>query len=222
MGKTEPVKEHKCSEVDEVFTHVQQDEGRTKTKRKTPRKAKRSRCMYSTGCNSSASISKNPDGNQASDPSNAVKSHGVKTKARDLEVESDCSFLDKKDVIEIVLVDVQLSVNPSPQAENTPFVSLASEAYGLTVIGYPLDVGEIRGESGAYKVFGDLVWRTSKRSPVCYVTSSPCASRKSVKDAMLPAAEKPFVKLHKNMKKPSNKSCVPVELIFSKILAAVD
>lgn len=146
----------------------------------------------------------------------------VKTKVRDLEVESDCSFLDKQDVMEIVLVDVQLSVNQSPRDENAPFVSLASEAYGVTVIGYPLDVGEIRGESGARKVFGDLVWRTSKRSPVCYVTSTPCASRKSVQEAMLPAAEKPFVKLHKNSEKASNKSCVPVELIFSKILAAVD
>ncbi|XP_047968187.1 uncharacterized protein LOC125212149 [Salvia hispanica] len=221
MGKTKPVKRHKCSEVAQVLKHVRQVERRKKTetkkKKKKSRKAKRSRCIYSTGCNSSASISKNPDGNQASDLSSAVK-----TKAGDLEVESDCSFLDKQDVMEIVLVDVQLSVNQSPRAENTPFVSLVSEAYGVTVIGYPLDVGEIRGESGTRKVFGDLVWRTSKRSPVCYVTTSPCAPRKSGQEAMLPSAEKPFVKLHKNSEKAPNKSCVPVELIFSKILAAVD
>lgn len=141
------------------------------------------------------------------------------------------SFLEDQDVMEIVLVDVHLSVNASPRAENAPFVSLTSEAYGIAVIGHPLDVGEIREESATCKLRLDqLVWRTSKRSPVCYVTSSPCASRqagKSVKDAMLPPGdrkEKSLMKLLGNSKqgeKASNKTCVPVQLIFSKILAAV-
>ncbi|KAG6397164.1 hypothetical protein SASPL_143329 [Salvia splendens] len=163
MGKTKPVKQHKCSEVAQVLKHVRLGPGKG-----------------------------------------------------DFNFRYLCIFGCK------LLGIVSTSVNPSPRAENTAFVSLASEAYGVKVIGYPLDVGEIRGDSGALKVFGDLVWRTSKRSSVCYVTSSPCASRKSVQEAMLPAAEKPFVKLHKNSEKASNKSCVPVELIFSKILAAVD
>ncbi|XP_057810343.1 uncharacterized protein LOC131024821 [Salvia miltiorrhiza] len=225
----------KMGDFDENFKHGQQDEGWEKTK--MTRKAKRSRCIYSlekpilTECDSYASNSKDPDAHHAS---SVVKSHNnhqiLNTKTRDhLDLEV-VSFLDNKDVMEMVLVDVQMSVNATPHAENapTPFVSLTSEACGIAVIGYPLDVGEVRDESVACKLFRDrgrLVWRTSKRSPVCYVTSSPC---KNTRDAMLPALlskEKSLVKLLKNSnqgKRASNKTCVPVQLILRKIVAALD
>ncbi|KAH6759845.1 hypothetical protein C2S51_016794 [Perilla frutescens var. frutescens] len=174
-------------------------------------------------------------------------------------VEATSSFLNpvntgNQHLMEIVLVDVQLTVDASPQAEDVPFVSLTSGAYGIAVIGYPIDVGEIRDgsetlllskESGPCELFGDggsrleqLVWKTSRRrrTPVCYVTSPLSASiSKNVEGSILPDGEngllrngKSVMKLVNNRKtfnqgKTSlNKTCVPVELIFSKILAAVD
>lgn len=170
-------------------------------------------------------------------------------------VEATSRFLDNQDVMDIVLVDVQLTVHASPRARNVPFVSLRSEAHGIAVLGYPLDVGEIGDGSETVLLseesgnrgsrFDRLVWRTSKRTPVCYVSSSLSASicknvqagqaSKNVEDSRLPAGEKGLLrkgksrmKLQKNRKQFNEgkaalkKTCVPVELIFSKILAAVD
>lgn len=164
----------------------------------------------------------------------------------------DPVYTDNQHVMEIVLVDVQLTVDASPRAENVPFVSLSSGAYGIAIIGYPLDVGEIRDgsetlplskESVPCKLFGDqgssfnqLVWKRSRRTPVCYVTTPlPASIAKNVEGSILPDGEngllrkeKYVLKLLKNRKQMNqrktalNKTCVPVELIFSKILAAVD
>lgn len=150
--------------------------------------------------------------------------------------------------MDIVLVDVQLTVHGSPRARNVPFVSLTSEAHGIAVLGYPLDVGEIGDgsetvllseETGARgSRFDRLVWRTSKRTPVCYVSTSLSASisknvqagqaSKNVGEEGLLRKGKSRMKLQKNRKHFNQrkaelkKTCVPVELIFSKILAAVD
>lgn len=180
-----------------------------------------------------------------------------------LEVTSSCldpMYIDQQDVMETALVDVHLTVKASHRAENVPFVCLTSESYGTAILGYPLEVGEIRDGSETWlptkeivarKLFGDkgsrfhqLVWRTSKRTPVCYVTNSLSSSipknvqagkaSKIVEDS-IPSAnengvlikEKSLMKLLKNPKQfnqgktAPNGTCVPVELIFSKILAAV-
>ncbi|KAI3453870.1 hypothetical protein Pfo_010533 [Paulownia fortunei] len=171
-----------------------------------------------------------------------------------LEVTS--SYLD----METALVDVHLTVKASYRAENVPFVCLTSKLNGKAILGYPLEIGELsdscetllpRKESVARKLFDDegsrfhqLVWRTSKRTPVCYVTNSLSSSisknvqggqaSKNVEDSIplarengLLIKEKSLTKLLKNPnqfnqgKAALSRTCVPVELIFSKILAAV-
>ncbi|KAK4422476.1 hypothetical protein Salat_1830100 [Sesamum alatum] len=178
-------------------------------------------------------------------------------------LEFSCSCLDpvhasQQDVRETALVDVNLTVKASYRAENVPFVCLTSKLNGKAILGYPLEIGELgdgsesllpRKEGGACKLFDDdgsrlhkLVWKTSKRSPVCYITNSlsssiskneqPGRASKTVEDSISPATEnglkeQSLIKLLQNPKQlierkaAPNRTCVPVELIFSKILAAV-
>lgn len=182
----------------------------------------------STGCDSSASNSEDRDGNQESVPSGGEKLKLIEElespDSDDKETRDHSSF--SSDCVDATMETVQVTVNASPGGENIPFVSLTSEAYGIAVIGYPIDVGEIRDgsdtsslpkESADCNLFSDrtsrfdkLVWRTSRRTPVCYVNVR--------REAPLTKNTKQF----NRDKTAKNKGCVPVKVIFSKILAAVD
>lgn len=198
----------------------------------------------STECDSSASNSEDRDGNQESEPSSGKKLKLTEELKSPNLNDTDRINTETRDYLGLEAEDgtleiVQLTVNASPRGENVSFVSLTSEACGIAVMGYPLDVGKIRDgsdttslskESVECNLLGDrvnrfdkLVWRTSKRTPVCYV---------NFKSSKLPPQENsPLRKetsLTKNTKQcnqektAKNKSCVPVKVIFSKILAAVD
>ncbi|KAL0371946.1 UNVERIFIED_CONTAM: hypothetical protein Scaly_0876200 [Sesamum calycinum] len=174
-----------------------------------------------------------------------------------LEFSSSCLdpvHTSQQDVRETALVDVNLTVKASYRAENVPFVCLTSKLNGKAILGYPLEIGELghasesllpRKERGACKLFHDggsklhlLVWKTSKRTPVCYITNSLSSSiSKNVQSGRASKTvegstegglkEQSLMKLLKNPKQlierkaASSRTCVPVELIFSKILAAV-
>ncbi|KAL2234622.1 UNVERIFIED_CONTAM: hypothetical protein Sindi_1194400, partial [Sesamum indicum] len=178
-----------------------------------------------------------------------------------LEFSSSCLdpvHTSQQDVRETALVDVTLTVKASYRAENVPFVCLTSKLNGKAILGYPLEIGELgdasesllpRKERGACKLFDDdgsklhlLVWKTSKRTPVCYITNSLSSSisknvqsgraSKTVEGSISPSTEDGLKdqSLRKLLKDPKqlierkaapSRTCVPVELIFSKILAAV-
>ncbi|PIN20132.1 hypothetical protein CDL12_07189 [Handroanthus impetiginosus] len=158
---------------------------------------------------------------------------------------------------ETALVDVHLTVKANCRAENVPFVSLTSKYNGKAILGYPLEIRELGDgsetlhsseESVARKLFDEegsgfhrLVWRTSKRTPVCYVTNSLSSSipknglasadveytSRPVRENYLLVNEQSFMKLVKNPKQDKlgkaavSRTCVRVELIFSKLLAAI-
>ncbi|KAL0407997.1 UNVERIFIED_CONTAM: hypothetical protein Sradi_1734100 [Sesamum radiatum] len=187
-------------------------------------------------------------------PQSAFVSNGLEDSSSCL----DPVHTSQQDVRETALVDVNLTVKASYRAENVPFVCLTSKLNGKAILGYPLEIGELghasesllpRMERGACKLFDDkgsklpqLVWKTSKRTPVCYITNSLCSSisknvqsghaSKTVEGSISPATgngleEQALIKLLKNPKQlierkaTPSRTCVPVELIFSKILAAV-
>ncbi|KAL0447709.1 UNVERIFIED_CONTAM: hypothetical protein Slati_1898800 [Sesamum latifolium] len=187
-------------------------------------------------------------------PQSAFVSNGLEDSSSCL----DPVHTGQQDVRETALVDVNLTVKASYRAENVPFVCLTSKLNGKAILGYPLEIGELghasesllpRKERGACKLFDDdgsklpqLVWKTSKRTPVCYITNSLCSSisknvqsgraGKNVEGSVSPATEnglkeQALIKLLKNPKQlierkaTPSRTCVPVELIFSKILAAV-
>ncbi|KAL2527675.1 Uncharacterized protein Adt_12729 [Abeliophyllum distichum] len=152
--------------------------------------------------------------------------------------------------LETALIDVHLSVQASHRAEHVPFVCLVSKLNGMAILGHPLQIEELSDNSqtcprkaiAARKLFDvdgskfhQLVWRTSKRSPVIYVTN-PSASSTSVdeqavlgglKENVIAGEQKSPVKSTKKQgqfKKgtvPLRRSCVPVKHIYSKILIAV-
>ncbi|XP_009597376.1 uncharacterized protein [Nicotiana tomentosiformis] len=87
------------------------------------------------------------------------------------------------------LIDVDMTVQGTYRGEPTPLVSLMSRLNGKAIVGHPINIevlddsSEIilvkKGSSDQLKYkrrMPQLVWTTSKRTPVCYTTSS--ASKK--------------------------------------------
>lgn len=87
------------------------------------------------------------------------------------------------------LIDVDMTVQGTYRGEHTPLVSLMSRLNGKAIVGHPINIevlddsSEIilvkKGSSDQLKNkrrMPQLVWTTSKRTPVCYTTSS--ASKK--------------------------------------------
>ncbi|XP_027182636.1 uncharacterized protein LOC113781023 isoform X1 [Coffea eugenioides] len=89
-------------------------------------------------------------------------------------------------MMETMLIDVNITVQASYRKEHVPLVSLMSKSNKKAIIGYPIEVevledipaiflvrknssGQMDGnaDSSAHQ----LVWRTSKRTPVCYITN---------------------------------------------------
>lgn len=137
---------------------------------------------------------------------------------------------------ETSLVDVNLTVKANHRAENVPFVCLTSKFMnGKAVLGYPLQIGELSSDDsecgelldGQGRRFRQLVWRTSRRTPVCYVTKSLSPSvSKNV--PVLPGGENGTIVKEKSPMKnrkqgdaAAGRACVSVQLVFSKLLAAV-
>lgn len=144
------------------------------------------------------------------------------------------------------LSDVHLTVDPERRTQNVPFVCLTSKSNGQAVIGYPVEI-EVLSDSyetsaprnkPAMKLSDrkggkscPLVWNIAKRSrtPVCYVADSVSsasgnrrggeASKNSLvtKEQLLEKCKKQQIKFEQ----APTESCVPVERIFSRILAAV-
>ncbi|KAL3645778.1 hypothetical protein CASFOL_010958 [Castilleja foliolosa] len=136
------------------------------------------------------------------------------------------SQLSEDDAIETELFDVKVMVKTSYRAENVPYVCLTSQLNGQAILGYPVATQALKSddcetlrhkkESGARKLlFPPLVWKTAKRTPVCYLTS-PISSTVSKNAAQAGENGKGRI-----VKEAKSRSCVPVELIFGKILAAV-
>ncbi|KAL3818311.1 hypothetical protein ACJIZ3_004216 [Penstemon smallii] len=151
------------------------------------------------------------------------------------------------DAKETALIDVHLTADATSAIENVPFVCLISKLNSKAILGHPLEVGELsdssetslsRNETVAPKLFHHLVWRKSKRTPVCYVTNSlfsVSGNSQAVQTSInvsklipLPRANtKSFAKFQKNSNQfkkeraAASKTCIPVVHIFSKIFAAL-
>lgn len=180
--------------------------------------------------------------------------------AFDVEEIPQSAFFDNADweagnrgAMGMILVDVHLTVEASNRAENIPFVCLTSQLTGQAILGYPLEVAELsknfetmlpRKENVPSR-FQRLVWRTSRRTPVCYVTNSLSSISKSLQGSKasetvqdsIPSAKEDHSLINKETVTKYRKSswegahqgqgaassaCVPVELVFSKVLAAVN
>ncbi|KAL8054051.1 hypothetical protein ABFS82_05G114700 [Erythranthe guttata] len=119
---------------------------------------------------------------------------------------------------ETSLIDVHLSVETIQGSENVPFVCLTSKLNGEAIIGYPLQIRALRETLPPQKLSVSprkLVWRTSKRTPVCYVQDV-----KAGENGMR-INEKPLMKKFNEGDAVLTRTCVSVELVFSKILAAI-
>ncbi|CAI9762557.1 unnamed protein product [Fraxinus pennsylvanica] len=126
--------------------------------------------------------------------------------------------------METELIDVHLTVQASYQAEHVPFVCLVSKLNRKAILGHPVEIEEIADSSRTCPRFHRLVWKTSKRSPVIYVTNS-CASSTAVdnqalRDALrenVLAGDPKFLKKPGQFKQgtvPLRRTCVPVKHIF--------
>ncbi|KAG8382078.1 hypothetical protein BUALT_Bualt05G0039100 [Buddleja alternifolia] len=189
---------------------------------------------YSTSaeCDSSATDLKGSDSEEVSQPSGVFKRK--KTNTNEHLKTHDSAFDNHIEIcsnyLETTLFDVELTAKASCRSENVPFVCLTSKFNGKAILGYPLEVGVINGssktrnESVEGKQFDQLVWKTSKRTPVCYVTNSLSSSIARENGGLV--KEQSYIKLVKNPnqfkqgKTERSRNCVPVEVIFSKILSS--
>ncbi|KAL7111895.1 hypothetical protein ACP275_05G117900 [Erythranthe tilingii] len=130
---------------------------------------------------------------------------------------------------ETSLVDVHLSVETIQGSENVPFVCLTSKLNGEAIIGYPLQIRPLRETVPPQKLSVSprkLVWRTSKRTPVCYVQDVRAGgtdegSILADRENGMRTKEKPLMKKFNEGDALLTRTCVSVELVFSKILAAI-
>ncbi|XP_006352937.1 uncharacterized protein At1g51745-like [Solanum tuberosum] len=87
------------------------------------------------------------------------------------------------------LIDVHMTVQSTYRGEHTPLVSLMSRLNGKTIVGHPINI-EVLYDSSMLPVekessdqlqnkgrMPQLVWRTSKRTPVCYTSSTSSATK---------------------------------------------
>ncbi|MCD7461677.1 hypothetical protein HAX54_046801 [Datura stramonium] len=88
------------------------------------------------------------------------------------------------------LVDVHMTVQGTYRGEHTPLVSLMSRLNGKAIVGHPINI-EVLYDSSMLPVkkessdqlknisrMPQLVWRTSKRTPVCYTSSTSSSATK--------------------------------------------
>ncbi|KAL6578685.1 hypothetical protein OROMI_008901 [Orobanche minor] len=105
------------------------------------------------------------------------------------------------DATEASLFDVQVLVKANCRAENVPFVCLTRQSNGQAILGHPVEIHELKREfcenlcpekeRGGRKPLDDggsrfprIVWRTARRTPVCYATSSK--DSEIVRDSKMP------------------------------------
>ncbi|CAN4128060.1 unnamed protein product [Withania somnifera] len=88
------------------------------------------------------------------------------------------------------LMDVRMTVQSTYRGEHTPLVSLMSRLNGKAIVGHPINI-EVLYDSSMLPVKKEssdqlknmsrmlqLVWRKSKRTPVCYTSSTSSAATK--------------------------------------------
>ncbi|KAL6547722.1 hypothetical protein OROHE_009427 [Orobanche hederae] len=105
------------------------------------------------------------------------------------------------DATEASLFDVQVLVKANCRAENVPFVCLTRQSNGQAILGHPVEIHVLKSEfcenlcpekeSSGRKPLDDggsrfprLVWRTARRTPVCYATSSK--NSEIIRDSKMP------------------------------------
>lgn len=87
------------------------------------------------------------------------------------------------------LIDVHMTVQSTYRGEHTPLVSLMSRLNGKAIVGHPINI-EVLYDSSMLPIekessdqlqnkgrMPQLVWRTSKRTPVCYTSSTSSATK---------------------------------------------
>ncbi|GER26777.1 Holliday junction ATP-dependent DNA helicaseRuvB [Striga asiatica] len=177
----------------------------------------------SNGSNYSDSDSEDTDSDEEAQLSDGVKRKKLKL-LRELKTHNGLKTLDSKYSKPELLFDVRVSVNVSHRQENVPFVHLTSQLGGQPVVGYPVEIQVLKNElsktlccrrESSY-AFDRLVWKTGKRTPVYYVTKD---RRTAGGGSMMPAGKNGEM-LEKG-KESSRGSCVRVELVFGKLLAAI-
>lgn len=138
------------------------------------------------------------------------------------------------------LIDVDMTVQGTYRGEHTPLVSLMSRLNGKAIVGHPVNIEVLDDSSEILLVkkessdqlkdksrIPQLVWRTSKRTPVCYTISSAskkpnskprrvfradgpkCNHDARIKNAVKDDMTLPYV------------TCVPVKDIFTKLIGAL-
>lgn len=96
------------------------------------------------------------------------------------------AYDDHQDMMETLLTNVDITIQSNSRKEHVPLVSLMSKLNMKAIIGYPVEVEVLEDNPEFYLVRKDsvdcmvdnsdakahqLVWRTSKRTPVCYITN---------------------------------------------------
>ncbi|CAA0838253.1 Tudor/PWWP/MBT superfamily protein [Striga hermonthica] len=170
---------------------------------------------------SSDSDSEDTDSDEAAELSAAVKRKKLKL-LRELKTHNGLKIHDPKYSKPELLFDVRVSINASHRQENVPFVHLRSQLGGQPIVGYPVEIQVLKNKLSKTlccrrenSEFDRLVWKTGKRTPVYYVMKDRTAGGGSV----MPAGRN-GEKLDKG-KQSSSRSCVRVELVFGKLLAAI-
>lgn len=179
-------------------------------------------------------------------------------RSRSYSEEPGIQFSDTDNTMQMNLTDVEVTVQPSYRREHVPLVSLMSRLNRKSIIGHLIDVEE--SDEGSLEILlaktsrkfsnnGSATlqpaWRTSRRTPVCYVPhddkiQNPGNLGSKAREKLLP----PKKFLVKSLKKPSSPNqktrtpssfnteqakdstanrvtCVPVKHIFSTLLVAV-
>ncbi|KAG5524384.1 hypothetical protein RHGRI_031143 [Rhododendron griersonianum] len=164
-------------------------------------------------------------------------------------------------MMQMTLTDVELKIQASYRREHVPLVSLMSRLNGKSIIGHLVDVeasdegsleillGRNHETSRKFSNNGSATiqpaWRTSRRTPVCYVPQDDQnpgnlglkarERRLPPKKFLLKALKKPRLSNQKSrtlssfdseqgkdsMAMANRVTCVPVKHIFSKLLVAV-
>ncbi|KAL6530850.1 hypothetical protein OROGR_014710 [Orobanche gracilis] len=233
--KKKPLKGYRCTEFDDrvrktdssKYIHLVKDLKHSQQEKATISDSKlelqeQDNKLQSSESDSSASGFEDSDGEQVSNRLSAC----VKRENSNRDDATEASLL----------FDVQVLVKASCRAENVPFVCLTSQSNGQAILGHPVEIHELKSEfcenlypekeSGRHKPLDDggsrfprLVWRTARRTPVCYVTSSK--DSEIVQDSKMPGEEAKYPEKLNQGKEATSRSCGSVGLIFSKILSAV-
>ncbi|KAM3322416.1 hypothetical protein P3S67_003567 [Capsicum chacoense] len=110
--------------------------------------------------------------------------------SEDASIQSLCSKLTTRKNSTKTSMDVHMTVQRTYRGEHTPLVSLMSRLNGKAIVGHPINIEvlydssmlpvkkEISDETTNKSKMPQLVWRKSKRTPVCYTssTSSPATN----------------------------------------------